>query len=642
MAGLVQQSSNVRFDEIDLSQVIASNSSSRAAIVFASTQGRTGRFNVTNTQAFVAEYGAPNASVSFGHYCALDFLSEGTSIDCVRVVAADAKLSGLLMKDVSGVTTLTAVSGGVGGNPADFDFETAAGSDTALLLFTPKKGPGSHGDNLAVKVLSENIAVPDAPTVVASATGGTLAAATYEYKVTAMSATGQTMPSAASTPTVVAAGTTNKLTVSWTAVEGARGYKLYGRIAGGSFGLITTVGARTLSYEDTGSVTPAVLVQPPAAAPVATKEFTVEVYDTSISTTNPQEEWLVTLRDEVDGTGAQMEATQRINAFSNLVQVTSYVPELLSAPPSVVAAARTNLAGGASGSAVTNSQIALAWDEHFGDAEKVKVQLLINGGYTDVAVQQAMDAVARKRGDATAFLDMPQTSQLAADAVTYRQLVLGIDSSYSSIYTSDNFISDNYNGKKLYTPPSGWAAAVCARTDRMVGAQGAPAGLNRGIIPVLGSRYQYDEQERTDLFNAQVNYMFRMIGSGTAVWEQVTLQSKKSALSWLNVRRMVNVIKSSVKDFLMYSLQEPNDDFTRRQIVTACSEYLQSWKDARGILDFKVVADDTNNSAAQFNLGILKVAFFITPIIPIHEIQVDVVITKKGVQFSEINIQALA
>jgi phage tail sheath protein FI len=126
------------------------------------------------------------------------------------------------------------------------------------------------------------------------------------------------------------------------------------------------------------------------------------------------------------------------------------------------------------------------------------------------------------------------------------------------------------------------------------------------------------------------------------VFEQVTMQSKHSALSWLNVRRMINVIKTSVKDFLMFSLEEPNDDFARRQIVTACTQYLQTWKDARGILDFSVVVSDDNNSAAQFNLGILKVAFFITPIIPIHEIQVDVVVTKKGVSFSEINIQALA
>lgn len=641
MPGLVQQSANVRFNEVDLSQVIASNSSSNGAIVFVSKQGRPGRFNVTNTQAFVAEYGTPDASVSFGHYCGLDFLSEASSLDCVRVVAADALYAAVMLEDVTGVSTLNNLSNAGVSDPGTFNFETAAGSNTPLLLFTPKRGQGSHGDNLAIDILSENISAPTTPTVVVGASGGTLIAATYAYKVTAISAIGETLPSTASS-TVVASGTTNQLTVSWAAVPGARGYKVYGRITGGSFGLLATVGSNTLSFVDTGTVTPTVASQPPSVAPTPTTHFTVRVFDTTVSTGVPQESWEVTLKDEVDQIGQQLEITQRMNAFSELLNVTSYVPELLSAPPTIKAVAQMSLSGGSSGSAVTNGQIAAAWDTYFGDPEKVKVQILINGGYTDPVVQQAMDAVAQKRGDAVALLDMPQASQAAADAVTYRQLTLGIDSNYSAIYSSDNFVSDNYNGKKLYTPPSGWAAAVCARTDRVVGAQGAPAGLNRGIIPVLGSRYQYDDQERTNLFKAQVNYMFRMIGSGTAVWEQTTLQSKTSALSWLNVRRMINVIKSSVKEFLMYSLQEPNDDFTRRQIVGSCSEYLQSWKDARGISDFKVVVDDTNNTAAVENLGILRVAFFITPIIPIHEIQVDVVITKAGVQFSEINVQQLA
>jgi phage tail sheath protein FI len=380
----------------------------------------------------------------------------------------------------------------------------------------------------------------------------------------------------------------------------------------------------------------------PSVAPAATDRFTVQVFDSRYSTSDALEEWECTLKDAVDDTGQQMEITQRINAFSELLEVTSNVPNLLSAPPAIKATARTPLLGGTSGSAVTNSQIAAAWSTYFGDAEKVKVQLLINGGYTDVTVQQQMVQIAQKRGDAVALLDIPSASQSADNAVKYRTLIAGIDSSYCAWYTADNFQSDLYNGKKLYTPPSGWAAAVCARTDRIVGAQGAPAGMNRALLPILGTRHEYDDAERTYLFENKINYTRKIIGSGNFIWEQVTGQSKNSALSWLNVRRMINVIKTSVKDFLMFSLQEPNDDFTRKQIVTACTEYLQAWKDARGIVDFKVVVDDSNNTPAFFNRGILKVAFFITPMIPIHEIQVDVVITKKGVSFSEINIQNLA
>jgi phage tail sheath protein FI len=183
---------------------------------------------------------------------------------------------------------------------------------------------------------------------------------------------------------------------------------------------------------------------------------------------------------------------------------------------------------------------------------------------------------------------------------------------------------------------------VFARTDRLAGPQYAPAGLTRGLIDVLDLRHKYGSQDRTDLFLAQVNYVRNFVGGeGNAVFEQVTLQAKQSALSWINVRRMTNVIKASVRDFLMYSVHEPNDPFTRKQIVRACTDYLQAWKDARGVSEFLVVSDDSNNPAAQYNLGILKVTIFITPIIAVHEIQVDMVITKAGLAYTEINIANL-
>lgn len=647
MAGLVQQSSDVRFREIDLSQVIASNSSSRGAIVFVSKKGRPGRFNVTEPQAFINEYGIPNAAVSMGHYCALDALTELTSLDCVRVVGSGAKYSALFMKaNSSGVTQFDTLTGAGVADPEAFDFDTAAPTpNVPLVLFYPRQGQGSYANSLSVKILSENISPPAAPVVTVTASGGTLGAATYYYKVTAISANGETV---ASTPTtlVVASGTTNTLNVSWTAVAGARGYRLYGRINSGALGLIATLGATVISYADTGAVTPVTASVSPATAPATTTQFTVQVFDDLVNPAYPQEQWTCTLQDQTDDVGRQLEIQQQINAFSELIQVVSNVPNLLSAPPAILAVAKTSLSGGDSGAAPTNGAIALAWREYFLDSEKVKVQLLINGGYTDTAVQQAMVFVAESRQDAVALLDIPAAYQSAADAITYRQLVAGltagIDSSYGAIYTSDNFEDDPFNGKKLYVPPSGWAAAVCGRTDRLVGPQGAPAGLNRGVLPVLGTRYDYNDQERTDLFNAKINYTRKFVGTGTTLFEQVTMQTKTSAMSWLNVRRMVNVIKTSVRDYLLFSLQEPNDDFTRRQIITSIGQYLQSWKDVSGISSYLVVTDDPNKDAARYNLGILKVTIFITPIIPIHEIQVDVVVTKTGISFSELNITNLA
>jgi hypothetical protein len=104
---------------------------------------------------------------------------------------------------------------------------------------------------------------------------------------------------------------------------------------------------------------------------------------------------------------------------------------------------------------------------------------------------------------------------------------------------------------------------------------------------------------------------------------------------------MVNVIKKSVYQFLLYSDHEPNDDFTRQTIVSSVGEYLEIIKNARGVSNYQVISNNENNPDILYNAGILKVTVFITPIIPVHEIQVDMVITKQGVTYSEISIANL-
>lgn len=644
MPSLTQQSADVRFREIDLSQTIRSRSSSNGAILFVSRKGRPGRYKVNDSQAFIAEYGIPDASLSFGHYCALDALKEMNSLECVRVLGAGYRWSGLIMKDNGlGVTSLAGIPGGVPDvdNP-DWD-SYVAGAEVPLLLFTPKSGPGSYGNNLAIQIASQNLSTPAAPSLSSVNTGGSLVNGTYEYRISAISEIGETLASSVATIVVGGPTTTATVTLTWTLVPGARGYYIYGRVNGNMFRL-AVVGATTSTWVDTGTAVPDTDYPPitnPALLPPPTKEFTIRVFDLEQSTSVPVEEWPSTLTDFTDGNGRQLEPTQQINALSDYINVASYVPQLVVPVPAVISTSRVSLTGGDSGTAPTNGQIALAWESEFGDPEQSQVNILINAGYTDVSVQQAMLRVAERRGDAFAILDTPQLMQRAQDAITYRQLILNANTSYGAIYTSDVFEDDPYNGKKLYVPPSGWVAAVFARTDRVAGPQFQPAGLNRGLIDALALRYEYNEQQRTDLFNAQVNYVRRFLGEGTSVFEATTLQAKQSALSWVSVRRMVNVIKGAVKDFLIYSLHEPNDDFTRRQIVTSISDYLQYWKDARGILDYQVISDETNNPVSKYNLGILTVTIFITPVIPVHEIQVDIVITKAGVSFSEINIANL-
>jgi phage tail sheath protein FI len=227
------------------------------------------------------------------------------------------------------------------------------------------------------------------------------------------------------------------------------------------------------------------------------------------------------------------------------------------------------------------------------------------------------------------------TRWLRVAAINYRNLQLNLNSTYSGLFSPDVLEADTINGQQQYVPFSGQAAARCAYTDSVANPSFSIAGLNRGLLSVLGTRYQYDQGEMDALFQAQVNYTQTFVGQGTALWEQQTLAAEMSALSWLSVRRIVNVIKVALYQFLLYSLQEPNDDFLGRQIVSSCSDYLQTIQNARGITAFTVVSDTSNNTAQDFNTGVRNVTVIIIPTIPVHIINLQVVISQQGVSFTE-------
>jgi phage tail sheath protein FI len=204
------------------------------------------------------------------------------------------------------------------------------------------------------------------------------------------------------------------------------------------------------------------------------------------------------------------------------------------------------------------------------------------------------------------------------------------------LYTPDLLINDPYNDLVLYVPPSGYIAGVYAYTDFVSNAWYAPAGLNRGLISVLGLRYKYNQAQRDILAPSQINYVRNFPGLGTAVWEALTLQSKESAFSFINVQRLFDIIGVSVSQALLYSEYEPNDEFLKRQVVNLIAQFLEGIKNARGISDYTVVCDASNNTPAVANIGQLNVDIYIQPILPVRVIQVQLIATKQGVTFQEL------
>lgn len=637
-------SAGVYTEEADYSQVIPSTSTSVGAMVGWAKRGPiNARTLSTTTKQFIDRFGYPSEAVGYAHYAALAFLEKSNQLYFTRVVNGAYTYGGMLLQrnTASGTTILDPYEIQ---NPDLIDFATAdLGTNEENLMFVyPVDGPGDYSNTIKIGIRSDNLPTPAVMTSAQATSGGTLSAATYSYRTSAFNINGETLASTA-VSVVVASGSTNVITLTGTVIPGAIGYRIYGRTGGTELYMGTVVqpsSGSTFTFVDNGSIVPAGAL--PATAASATGTFWLDVYDTTISLSNAVESFEVSLVDKLDGFNQQMNAETRVNLLSKYIRV-KLNASVAAANPTLYTVSATAMEQGDNGTAPTLAQYQAGYDL-YRNTEQVTTRLFIQGGaFTSpgselscAALQLYMNTVAAARKDTVAILDMPTSKQLAVDAIDYRRNMLNLNSNRAAIYSPDLRINDSYNDKVIYVPPSGHAAAVYAFTDAISYNWFAPAGLNRGLLPVLGLRYNYDQADRDMLASSQVNYARNMPGLGIALWEALTMQSKTSALSYVSVRRMLDTIQVAIKDALNLQVWEPNDDFLKRQIVGMINEYLRGIQDKRGIEDYLVVADDRNNSPAVANVGQLNVDAYILPILPAQKIRFRTIVTKQGVSFEEL------
>jgi len=294
------------------------------------------------------------------------------------------------------------------------------------------------------------------------------------------------------------------------------------------------------------------------------------------------------------------------------------------------------IGGGSDGSAVTSSQIVQGWAQ-FEDSEEVTASILMSGGYTAAAVLQKMDDVAGSfRRDCVAILDAPFGQTDANTLVAWRNDTLAINSSYSAVYSSWLQIYDSYNDKTLYIPPSGYVGASLAYTDLVSEPWFPPAGLNRGLLNVLDVEKAWNQNERDLLYPSQINPIRKHSSGGTVIWGQNTLQTKTSALSSVNVRRLMIVIEVAITAALEYFDFEPNDRFTRIYITNMIDSYLRTIKSKRGVYDYRVVCNTTNNTGDVIDRKELNVDVYVQPTRAAEVINLQAIITRSGVSFDEV------
>jgi hypothetical protein len=353
------------------------------------------------------------------------------------------------------------------------------------------------------------------------------------------------------------------------------------------------------------------------------------------------ESWTVSRKTQVDGYGKQQYIEDAINGFSDYITVADDTTQADTVLPEVQP---TTLAigGGSNGAAVSDSHINTAWDK-FANPDDVDIRILINGGYSSVPVQQKMKTIAESRKDCIAIFDMPYSALASInDMLTFRDTTQNFNSSYTALYTPWVKIYDQYNDKILDIPPSGYVASQMAYNDYVSEPWYAPAGLNRGLLNVLGVTQVFTQGERDVIYAKQLNPLQTFRGEGNVIWGQKTQQVKASALDRINVRRLLIVLEKAISASLKYFVFEPNSDITRYRITAMIDSYLDllgargAFQTELGDKGYKVVCDASNNTPAIIDRNELHVDVFIKPSRAAEFIQLQVIITQTGASFEEL------
>lgn len=229
-------------------------------------------------------------------------------------------------------------------------------------------------------------------------------------------------------------------------------------------------------------------------------------------------------------------------------------------------------------------------------------------------------------------------STKATNVTGYRETDLSnLSSSYVVMDSGWKYQYDRYNDVYRWLPLNGDIAGLCARTDFTADPWFSPAGINRGQIRnVVKLAFNPNKGQRDTLYKAGVNPVISSPGYGTILFGDKTLQIKPSAFDRINVRRLFIVLKKAITVAARAQLFEFNDGFTRAQFRNIVEPYLRDVKGRRGITDFKVVCDETNNTGEVIDRNEFIADIYVKPARSINYITLNFVATKTGIDFAEV------
>ncbi|OUU39050.1 MAG: hypothetical protein CBC09_03770 [Cellvibrionales bacterium TMED49] len=307
----------------------------------------------------------------------------------------------------------------------------------------------------------------------------------------------------------------------------------------------------------------------------------------------------------------------------------------------VTAVSNVSLQAGSDGSTATIGQRKTAY-EKFQDGETVDIGLIIAGAGDATHIGNLI-TIAENRKDAVVFAS-PERSDVVgiADANTQKSNVVAFfntinSSSYVVFDSGYKYMYDRYSDVYRYVPLNGDIAGLSARTDLVADSWFSPAGFNRGIIRgAVKLAFNPTKAQRDELYRARVNPVATFPGQGTILFGDKTGLTAPSAFDRINVRRLFITLEKAIATASKFQLFEFNDEFTRANFRNIVEPFLREVQGRRGITDFLVVCDETNNTGEVIDRNEFIAEIFVKPARSINFITLQFIATRTGVSFDEV------
>ena len=304
------------------------------------------------------------------------------------------------------------------------------------------------------------------------------------------------------------------------------------------------------------------------------------------------------------------------------------------------------LSGGVDAGVREDGEITQALDL-LADSETEDVNLLFTEEDTNgkTVLANKVLSIATTRKDCVGFITPPiadtvnTTTPLdnVKDFLQSTSAVITPRNSYGVLGSTAVYIYDKFNDKFLYIGTQGHLAGLCANTDLVAETWFSPGGFNRGQLRgVTKLAFNPSKIQRDELYKAGINPIVTFPGQGTVLFGDKTLQAKPSAFDRINVRRLFITLEKAIATAAKFQLFELNDEFTRASFRNLVEPFLRDVQGRRGITDFLVVCDETNNTGQVIDSNRFVADIFIKPARSINFITLNFIATRTGVEFSEI------